>query len=79
MTARTVITVEHQGRALTMRELARVTGTPLYALRDRYRRGIRGEELVRPVRRNPRPALDGRGVGAPEVDFRAIKPMECDR
>jgi hypothetical protein len=47
----------------SLADLARKTGIPAYVLRKRWDAGDRGERLLRPSRRLPRPAqTDPRGT-----------------
>lgn len=58
MNARAHVMVEHGGRLVCLRELARVTGLAYFCLWERHRKGLRGAELLAPARRahNRKPA-----------------------
>lgn len=43
------IVIEHQGEPLSLRELSSISGIAYSTLQNRYRRGDRGDELLRPV------------------------------
>ena len=51
MSARAPVLVEHDGRQVCLRELARLTGVAYFCLWERHRKGLRGADLVAPARR----------------------------
>jgi uncharacterized OB-fold protein len=46
---RQAVRVEHNGDEVNLVELAKLTGIAYSTLQNRYRRGDRGEKLVRPA------------------------------
>jgi hypothetical protein len=46
---RQAVVVEHQGTPMSLREVSTATGIAYSTLQNRYRRGDRGEQLVRPA------------------------------
>ena len=48
--SRPAVSVEHEGRLVTLQELADLTGLKYFCLWERHRKGLRGADLAAPAR-----------------------------